>query len=179
MAITHYHNEHENQKQTGEQAMIEIRNRYSGVVIKTVDAADLRGANLRGANLTDADLTVAHLRGANLAGATLTGTCLDSDSTPNADVFGFGRCGRFVAAYRTRKAGHIDRYRDGRTYTADWFSTADTECHPGLYIWPTLEMARQWSGGELIRVYALPEDVHRAGKKWRCRMFRVIGAMDA
>ena len=31
--------------------MIEIKNRYNGIIVKTVDAADLSGANLSGANL--------------------------------------------------------------------------------------------------------------------------------
>ena len=49
--------------------MIEIKHRYSGAVLRTVDApnlrsADLYGANLRGANLSDANLLGANLRGA-------------------------------------------------------------------------------------------------------------------
>ena len=40
--------------------MVEIRHRYSGAVIKTIDGANLCGAGLSGANLCDADL-----RGAN------------------------------------------------------------------------------------------------------------------
>jgi hypothetical protein len=41
--------------------MIEIKNRFTGEVIKKVYAADLRGANLRGANLWGADLKEANL----------------------------------------------------------------------------------------------------------------------
>ena len=65
--------------------MIEIRNRYTGEILYTVDAetlreaviklvkedADLRGADLRGADLRDADLRDANLQGANLQGAYL------------------------------------------------------------------------------------------------------------
>jgi len=106
----------------------------------------------------------------------LTDTCLDPENEPNADVAAFERCGDFVIGYRTRKARHIDKYRDGRTYSADVFSTADTECHPGLYIYPTVTQVKEWTiEQEIIRVHVRPCDVHRAGSKWRCREFLVIG----
>ena len=55
---------------------VKIKNRYTGDVVKLVDAetlqnADLRGADLRGADLWGADLRGADLRGANLRGADL------------------------------------------------------------------------------------------------------------
>jgi hypothetical protein len=66
--------------------MIQIKNRFTGEVIKTIDAdtligADLRRANLRranlsGANLSGADLIGADLRRANLSGANLSGANL-------------------------------------------------------------------------------------------------------
>lgn len=85
-----------------------------------------------------------------------------------------------VVGYRTRQAGHVGDYLDGRTYTADWFSACEqTDCHPGLYVWPTIEKAYEYSGKSvpMIRVYILPEDMHRTPTKWRCRMFVVIGAV--
>jgi len=61
--------------------MIEIKNRYTGATIQSVDNAnlrdanlrdaDLRGANLCYANLVDADLCGANLRDANLCRANL------------------------------------------------------------------------------------------------------------
>ena len=143
--------------------------------------ANLHEANLRTADLHTANLRMANLHGAdlhtaNLHGAKLTGSVLDPDNTPNADVVGFEQSGDHVIGYRTREAGHIDKYRDGRTYAADWFSTCVTECHPGLYLWPTLEAAQEWSPGkELIKVETSPADIHHAGTKWRCRWFRVVG----
>jgi len=116
---------------------------------------------------------------ANLYWANLSGTCLDPDNAPNGDVEGFAHHGEFVIGYRTRQAGHIDKYRDGRVYSADWFSTSDTECHPGLYLWPTLDDAIAWQkDAEIIRVRTKPADVHRAGSKWRCRWFEVLGAIE-
>lgn len=63
-------------------ARIEIRHRYTGAIVHTVQAdtlasadlrdADLWGAVLRGANLTGADLRGANLTGANLTDANLT-----------------------------------------------------------------------------------------------------------
>jgi len=152
-----------------------------------LSGADLSGANLRGAylrnvnlygaNLGDADLRNANLRGANLYGANLSGTCLDSENKPNGDVAGFRHREdrRYVIGYRTRRAGHIPEYKNGQHYSADWFSTADTECHPGLYIWLTLALAREWSKEPLIRVSVRVKDIHKAGDKWKCRSFEVLG----
>lgn len=45
---------------------IQIKNRFTGAVIHTVDAETLRGANLTGAKLYGADLTDTNLYGADL-----------------------------------------------------------------------------------------------------------------
>jgi len=147
--------------------------------------ANLSGANLWRADLSDANLSRANLSRADLWRANLFGcnvhlTVLDPDNTPNADVDGFERDGEYIIGYRTREAGHIDMYRDGRIYAADWFSTCTTECHPGLYLWPSLEQARDFSPccSEFIRVRTKPADVHRAGTKWRCRWFEVLGKVE-
>ena len=61
---------------------IEIRSRFTGIILFSLDAeslkiavekakADLRVANLSGANLSEADLREAYLRGADLSGADL------------------------------------------------------------------------------------------------------------
>jgi len=145
--------------------------------------ADLFGASLGSsilcyANLYGACLDEADLSKANLWGAQLGRTCLDPNNKPNAHIKGFERKDQYVIGYRTRSAWHIDGYRDNRTYSADWFSTSSTECHPGLYIWPTIQQAR-WSykNAEIIKVLVKPEDVHKAGSKWRCRQFTVIGSI--
>jgi hypothetical protein len=52
---------------------IEIKNKWTGAVIRTVDADTLRGADLTDANLWGANLTGADLTGADLTGADLTG----------------------------------------------------------------------------------------------------------
>jgi hypothetical protein len=137
--------------------------------------ADLCGTGLCGANLRRADLRGADLCGANLREANLRGTCLDPNNTPNGADDSFVRDDEYVIGYRTEKAGHIDQYRVGRFYSADWFSTADTECHPGLYLWPTLDAAYGYSGSvPMIRVRTRPECVHKAGTKYRCQWFEVL-----
>ena len=138
--------------------------------------ANLQGANLCKANLQWADLRDTNLWQANLWGANLQYTCLDPDLFPNANTDGFTVDGDHIIGYRTRNARHIDKYRDGQAYNADWFSVADTECHPGLYVWPTIDDTRGWSPQvELIAVRIHPKDLHKAGNKWRCRGFVVIG----
>lgn len=142
--------------------------------------ANLRGTNLSGTNLSYADLSYTDLRYANLSGANLRGTVLDPERQPNGNVDGFAVDGDYVIGYRTRSARHIDKYRDGRFYSADWFSVcAETECHPGLYLWPSLQAAKNWSPtAEIIRVRTKPSEVHRVGGKWRCRWFEVMGAVN-
>ena len=51
--------------------MIEIKHRYTGAVLHTVNVGSLSGANLWGANLSRADLSRANLSRANLSRANL------------------------------------------------------------------------------------------------------------
>ena len=141
-------------------------------------SADLYGANLYGADLRSADLRSADLYGANLYGADLRNTVLDPDEEPNGSADEFGKDGDYVVGFRTRRTGHIDFYRDGRHYSAEWFSVDDAECHPGLYLWPTLKLAIEFSGVDkkFIRVRTKPTEIHKAGGKWRCRWFEVLGS---
>ena len=145
-----------------------------------LSGANFIRANLSRANLSWADLSWADLSGANLIRADLTKTCLDPNNKPNSKTALFAPFRgdpQSVIGYRTREAGHIDKYRNGRHYSADWFSTSDTPCHPGLYLWPTPGMAYDFSGDstEMIRVRAKKADIHQAGNKWRCREFYVLG----
>ncbi len=76
--------------------MFQIKNRWMGVVLRTVEAesltdadlrgADLRGADLRGADLRDADLRDADLRDADLRDAILTGADLRDADLRGADL---------------------------------------------------------------------------------------------
>ncbi len=52
---------------------MQIKHRYTGEVLLTVDADTLVGANLRGANLRGANLAEAYLIKVNLSGANLEG----------------------------------------------------------------------------------------------------------
>jgi hypothetical protein len=121
----------------------------------------------------------ANLYGANLSGANLSKTVLDPKNKPNSETAGFVEDDGFIVGYRTRKAGHIDKYRNDKFYSADWFSTCNTECHPGLYLWPTLKQARDFSGDvEFIKVRTKASEIHKAGSKYRCRWFEVIGKAE-
>ena len=156
-----------------------VRANLSGtdLSLANLSGTNLSRANLSRANLSGANLFRAYLSEVNLFRAHLSGTCLDPDAMPNADTIGFCIKEGFVVGYRTRTAERIDKYRDGRFYSADLFSVSETERHPGLYLWPTLQQARGFSGGnsELIVVRTKPSEVHRAGDKWRCRWFEVLG----
>ena len=66
--------------------VIQIKSRFTGNVLKEVDAADLRGANLCDADLCGADLSYANLRGADLRGADLRGADLSYANLRGADL---------------------------------------------------------------------------------------------
>jgi len=68
--------------------MIEIKNRWTNELIRTVQAETLAGANLAGADLASADLYRADLAGANLDRADLAGANLDRADLDRADLAG-------------------------------------------------------------------------------------------
>ena len=68
--------------------MIEIKNRYTGVVIYIHSGDTLSSANLRGANLSSADLSGATLSSADLSGANLSGANLSGANLRGANLFG-------------------------------------------------------------------------------------------
>jgi hypothetical protein len=144
--------------------------------------ANLIGANLVGANLVGANLAGTCLADANLIGANLVGTCLDPVAMPSGTGGGWQSADAgWVRGWRTERSTMCgaQEYLPGHEYVAPWFSVSNTECHPGLYLWPTLEQAHTWGTEHgslnLVEVKARPEDIHRAGDKWRCRQFVVVG----
>jgi len=68
--------------------MIEIRHKYTGEILHTVDADDLRWANLSGANLSGANLSEANLSRTDLSGANLGRTDLSRTDLSGADLSG-------------------------------------------------------------------------------------------
>ena len=104
--------------------------------------------------------------------------CLDPNNKPNGDCRGFKSIGHgYVVGYRTRTtsaAGGI--LVNGRIYGAEVFSTSDTECHPGWYLWPTLEAAKKFSGNvEYVKVKTKKTAVHKTGSKWRAQWIEILG----
>ena len=70
---------------------IEIRNRWNGNLIKSIevnDGANLSDADLSGANLSDADLSGANLSDANLRGADLSDANLSDADLSGANLSG-------------------------------------------------------------------------------------------
>jgi uncharacterized protein YjbI with pentapeptide repeats len=148
--------------------------------------ASLRGADLIEANLTGANLTDTWLEGTKMDRANLKNTCLDPANIPNKKgIELFESVDSGVIGYRTRYSHSYDgaAYEDGKTYKAPIFSTAYTECHPGLYIFPTLSLLKTYMKEQhmtegTIKVLVDPNNIHGAGNKWRCRAFTVIGKVD-
>jgi hypothetical protein len=65
---------------------MKIINRYTGVLIKEIDAANLSSADLSWANLSSADLRWANLRWANLSSANLSSADLSWANLSSADL---------------------------------------------------------------------------------------------
>jgi hypothetical protein len=145
--------------------------------------ANLWGANLSRANLSGANLSDANLSDANLSGANLSKTVIDPTNKSNQDAKGFRAITKqkgWVYGYRTRAtsaAGLV--LKDDRIYGTEVFSTCETECHPGWYLWPTLADSKGYRDpkGDHIRVKARVIDIHHAGTKWRSRAIWVIGSV--
>lgn len=137
--------------------------------------SNLSEADLSGANLSCANLSEAYMREVNMSEADLTGTVLDPKNKPNANIEGFEIEGQYVIGYRTQNSPAMggDGYEVGESYEAPVFSTCETKCHPGLYLYPTLERVKALPG-PYIKVRALISDVHEAGNKWRCKKFEVL-----
>jgi hypothetical protein len=89
--------------------VIQIKSRFTGNVLKEVDAANLRyadlcGANLRYADLCGANLCGADLRGANLRYADLRGANLRYANLRYADLCGANLCGADLRGANLRYA---------------------------------------------------------------------------
>src|SRR3989304_1053669 len=141
--------------------------------------ANLRNANLQNANLQNANLWGANLRNADLWGANLEKTCLDPNNIPNADVSDFKEVDdAYVFGYRLRTSPIAGKFLvNDRIYGCEVFSTADTECHPGWYLWPSYQAAFDWNRDEIIKVKARIIDIHKAGNKWRARTIHVLSTV--
>ena len=84
--------------------MIQIKSRFTGNVLKEVDAANLRAANLRAADLCAADLRAADLRAADLCGANLRGANLRAADMRDADMRDAELCGADLRGANLRGA---------------------------------------------------------------------------
>ncbi len=73
--------------------MIEIKHRWTGATLRTVDAHTLSDANLSDADLRNADLRNADLGGADLRGADLRGADLRGANLCGANLRGANLCG--------------------------------------------------------------------------------------
>jgi len=109
--------------------MIEIKNRYTGEVLKTVDKSslyytNLYGANLRGANLCGADLREANLCEANLRGANLCGADLCRADLCRADLRGANLCRADLRGANLYGA----KYSITQIFNAQWYEVSETTC---------------------------------------------------
>lgn len=147
--------------------------------------ACLQGADARGADFKESKLQETELRGVHLEGADLQMTVLSPHNKPNGLVSAFEEFEPgWVLGYRTRATSAPGRgLVDDVYYSSEPFSTCDhSDCHPGWYLWPSLDQARDFSGKcELVKVKARSKDVHHIKdriirNRWRSKMIYVIGS---
>ena len=100
--------------------MIQIKNRFTGNVLKEVDAANLRGANLRGAKLRSADLRDADVRGADLRYADLCDADLGYADLCDANLRGADLCGANLCGEKLKSIPVF-------IYGLKWFVTVTNE----------------------------------------------------
>jgi hypothetical protein len=98
------------------------------------------------------------------------------------DIEQFKRRGKgsYYYGYRTRNSpsshNQWGQYEDGSCYRAPYFDSSPSQCSFGLYVCPTIELAKEW-GTEIIKVKFLGNELHKAGTKWRVKSFVVIGGV--
>jgi hypothetical protein len=83
---------------------IEIKNRWTGAIITTINAANLRSADLRSADLRSADLRSADLRSADLRSADLRSADLGGADLRSADLGGADLGGADLGGANLRSA---------------------------------------------------------------------------
>src|SRR5262245_15423782 len=105
--------------------MIEIKNRHTGEIIRTVWADMLRGADLRGADLRGADLRGADLRGAYLSDADLSGTDLSGADLSRAYLSGADLSGAYLSGADLSDADLSDADLRGAYLSGAYLSGAD------------------------------------------------------
>ena len=146
--------------------------------------ANLKGADLKEANLEGANLVRANLERANLVEANLEGTCLDPTNVlppiSDEDLLNAGLTidGKWVEGWRTERSQYagstLYESRD-EPYVAPWFSTsAETDCHPGIYIAGRDWLEKNYQDRSLVKCRCLRSELLRAGDKWRCKRLWIL-----
>lgn len=157
------------------------------------DCGVLFEANFSRANLTGANLSFTNIEGANFTGANLTDTCLDPQAKlPSLDLGGDEKAfaanakatendPEFLYGWRTASSrfcktkGRFISYEPGCEYVAPWFSVSKADCHPGLYLAPSVKwLEKKGYQGPYIMVKALKTETIKAGEKYRCKRFWVL-----
>ena len=161
-------------KKKGGTMNYKIKNKFTKNIIFSFETSSLKLA------VIEAVKSRANLFRANLSKADLYKTILDPQNQPNQRWQEFKEIDTdWITGYRTRTTSAAGKILvNGRIYGCEIFSTCEnTECHPGWYLWPTLEKAQKFSryNVEFIKVKTRKIDIHKAKNKYRTRMIWIIG----
>ena len=159
---------------------------FADLSFADLNHASLSGADLRWSDISGADLSGANLLGVKLTGTNLTGTCIQTTFdgvVPSTDLSLFATYEEdsdFVVGYRTSDSILVGEqtYEIGKEYCAPYFFVdTRTECGLGLYLYPTIEQAKELAdhyGYNVIKVIAMRKETMKAGSKYRTKRFLVL-----
>ena len=189
---------------SGGQTVIEIKHRYTGVVIFKDERDILYGADLSGADLSGANLSGANLYGANLSGANLSGADLSGANLYEANLYGANGLNKYLSTpllFLKDQPGKIRAYKlvtnkntgpyygaitylVGRKYEVTAPNTDDNcQCGRGINL-ATLDWCiKEWKEGykiliaefKAIDIAAIP--IGTSGKFRVCRC-KIVGEKD-
>ena len=144
--------------------------------------ADLSRADLRDTDLSRADLSRADLSGTDLSDTYLRGTPLDPQMHTLQRALARDQHLRGVVLYRTATSQHISntQYVPGHTYIAPHLSfSAESACHPGIYLGTLPWMRSHYPQTPLVRVYCRAGDYVICSKGcFRAKRIRVLSVVE-
>jgi hypothetical protein len=152
---------------------IEIKHRYSGAVLRTIDADTLEGEDLGKAYLHGANLTGANLSGVDLSGASLGGACLSEADLSGANLTGANLTGATLIFANLRGAmigqDKLDRLL-ARATRSDGYEFFLFKLQDGL---PKIKAGCRWMTIAEYRAHVVKEypDTDKAGETRRILNF--------
>jgi len=158
---------------------MQIKNRFTGEVVKEIDGADLRDADMSNANLRDANLRGANLRGANLRGANLRGADLRDADLRDADMsYAYLRDANLRGADLRGADLHGEKLKSTPVfiYGLEWFVTVTNKF---LTIGCQRHAHEDWSVFDDQKIGAMHCDALQFWRQWKAPLLAACAVQSA